>query len=421
MPAVEPAPVGRAAYGWLLLVTLALIGLAATVVPWGLLMGPMSGTVDPSAGLDTEALKEIADYRSRAVPLGLLTQAVSVLVALLLALTSWGARLVRGLPGQRWWPVQLTFAVVALVIIGRLAVLPLTVPLEAARRAAGLSIRSWPQWALDVARGMLVESVGTVVAIALLVGLARWGRRGWWLLASTLAGLLVVAGSYIYPLLVEPIFNSFEPLDESPLRTSLLDLADRDGLAVDEVLRVDASRRTTAVNAYVSGLGATRRLVVYDTLLNQATSSEVRLVVAHELGHTAENDVRNGTALGALGAMGAVTVLVLVAGAGPVRRRAGVAGVHSVQCVPLLVGLATVGMLVVLPVQNVMSRAIETRADIHALDLTHEDVAFVAMQRRFAVSNLTDPDPPRVLYAWFASHPSPAERIALAERWAMAR
>jgi len=186
-------------------------------------------------------------------------------------------------------------------------------------------------------------------------------------------------------------------------------------------LRVDASRRTTAVNAYVSGLGTTRRLVVYDTLLNQATSSEVRLVVAHELGHAAENDVRNGTALGALGAVSGVTVLVLVAGAGPVRRRAGVAGVHSVQAVPLLVGLATVGMLVVLPVQNAMSRAIETRADIHALELTNDDVTFVAMQQRFAVSNLTDPDPPRWLYAWFASHPSPAERVALAERWAMAR
>ncbi|CAN5631357.1 hypothetical protein BH24ACT11_BH24ACT11_18930 [soil metagenome] len=412
---------GRAAYGWLLLVTLVLVGLAMAVVPWGLPMGPLSGSVDPSAGLDTEALKEIADYRSRAVPLGLLAQAVSVLVALLLALTSWGAWLVRSLPGQRWWPVQLALAVVVLVIIGRLAVLPLTVPLEVARREAGLSTRSWPQWALDVAREMLVESVGTVVVVAVLVGLARWGRRGWWLLASTLTGLLVVAGSYLYPLLVEPMFNSFEPLDESPLRTSLLDLADRDGLAIDEVLRVDASRRTTAVNAYVSGLGTTRRLVVYDTLLNQATPDEVRLVVAHELGHAAENDVRNGTALGALGAVGGVTVLVLVAGAGPVRRRAGVAGVHSVQAVPLLVGLATVGMLVVLPVHNAMSRAIETRADIHALELTNEDVAFVAMQQRFAVSNLTDPDPPRWLYAWFASHPSPAERVALAERWAMAR
>ena len=412
---------GRAAYGWLLLVTLVLVGLAMAVVPWGLPVGPLSGSVDPSAGLDTEALKEIADYRSRAVPLGLLAQAVSVLTALLLALTSWGARLVRSLPGQRWWPVQLALAVVVLVIIGRLAVLPLTVPLEVARRKAGLSTRSWPQWALDVAREMLVESVGTVVVVAVLVGLARWGRRGWWLLASTLAGLLVVAGSYLYPLLVEPIFNSFEPLDESPLRTSLLDLADRDGLAIHEVLRVDASRRTTAVNAYVSGLGTTRRLVVYDTLLNQATSSEVRLVVAHELGHAAENDVRNGTALGALGAVSGVTVLVLVAGAGPVQRRAGVAGVHSVQAVPLLVGLATVGMLVVLPVQNATSRAIETRADIHALELTNDDVTFVAMQQRFAVSNLTDPDPPRWLYAWFASHPSPAERVALAERWAKAR
>ncbi|CAN5767880.1 M48 family metallopeptidase [soil metagenome] len=421
MPAGEPVPPGRAAYGWLLVVTTAVVTLAAVVVPWDWPLGDLSGSVDPRAGLSAETLDRIADYRSKAVPLGLLARAISVSIAVLLAVTPWGARLVRTLPGRRRWPVQLALASLALVVIGRVVAMPATVPLEVARREAGLSTRSWPEWVLDVARGVLVDSVATVLALGLLIGLARWGRRGWWLLASALAGLLVAAGAYLYPLLVEPVFNSFEPLPDGPLRTSLVRLAAQDGIPIDEVLRVDASRRTTAVNAYVSGLGSTRRLVVYDTLLQDATAAEVRLVVAHELGHTAEHDVATGTALGALGATAGVTVAVLIASAGPVRRRAGVAGLHTVEAAPLMLGLVAVGVLAVLPVQNLVSRAFEARADVHALDLTGDSATFEVMQRRFATTNLNDPDPPRWLYVWFASHPSPAERIALAQRWALAR
>ena len=114
------------------------------------------------------------------------------------------------------------------------------------------------------------------------------------------AAALVVALSFVYPLVIEPVFNRFSPLEEGELRTSLLRMAEDDGVLVEDVLVADASRRTSTLNAYVSGFGATRRIVVYDTLLDQAPAEQVRTVVAHELGHAAEHDVRNGTLLGAL-------------------------------------------------------------------------------------------------------------------------
>jgi len=407
----------RAAWAWLALTTLTLVVLAAVLVQWDWLPRGSSAPVDPTAGLPADTLAAIDDYRDTVVPLGLASTAVSLAVALGLALTPMGARLVRHLPGQRWWPLHLAVTVLTLIVIGWLAVLPLAVPAELAQRDAGLSTQDWPGWTLDVARGVLVEAVATTLALLVFVGLARWRRRGWWWFASVLAGAFVVAGSFLYPLLVEPVFNDFEPMRAGPLRTSLVELAAEDGMAVDEVLVADASRRTTALNAYVSGLGSSSRIVVYDTLLNGAPDDQVRLVVAHELGHAEADDVLVGTSLGALGAAAGVTLLVLVASSRPVRRCSGVRTLGAVEVVPLALGLVAMATLLSLPAQNLVGRAVEARADVHALELTGDVGTFVAGQRRLATANLSDPDPPRWLYGWFATHPTTAERIALARGW----
>src|SRR4029077_12310053 len=105
----------------------------------------------------------------------------------------------------------------------------------------------------------------------------------WWSIGAVLGATLVVVLSFAYPIVVEPVFNSFTPMPAGELRTSLLTMAARDGVPVRDVLVADASRRTNSLNAYVSGFGATRRIVVYDTLLKDATPDEVRLIVAHEL------------------------------------------------------------------------------------------------------------------------------------------
>ena len=138
------------------------------------------------------------------------------------------------------------------------------------------------------------------------------------------AAALVVLLSFVLPVIVEPIFNKFTPMAAGPLRTELIAMADRDGVPVRDVLVADASRRTRAVNAYVSGFGPTRRIVVYDTMLTEATPDEVVSVVAHELGHAKDNDVLIGTVIGALGTAAAVIVLYLLGSWGWLLRLAGV-------------------------------------------------------------------------------------------------
>ena len=139
--------------------------------------------------------------------------------------------------------------------------------------------------------------------------------------------------------------------------------------------------------------------------------------MAHELGHAARRDVLVGTLLGAIAAAAAVLALALVLSAGPLRRRVGATGMGDPRVVPLVLLLVAVGGLAVAPATNLVSRRIEARADVHALDLTRDPATFVASQRRLALSNLADLEPNPLAYALFATHPGVTERLALAREW----
>ena len=264
-----------------------------------------------------------------------------LLLTLVLGLTPVGGRLVawcgRRLGGS--WPATVVGGTVALSVVTTAIALPLSVAAELVLRRYGLSTQNWPGWSLDVLRATAVSAVVTALGLVLLVGFARRWPSGWWLPGAAVAAALVVVGSALYPLVIEPLSNDFRSMPPSAQRTALLQLAARDGQPVSDVLVADASRRTTAENAYVSGLGATRRLVVYDTLLRGADEREVELVVAHELGHVADHDVARGTALGALGAAWAVVALALLSRRRWWWRRSGAVGPGDPRAVALLLAL----------------------------------------------------------------------------------
>ena len=258
-----------------------------------------------------------------------------------------------------------------------------------------------------------VAIVVTSLALLVLIGCARRWRRAWPAITGGLLGCLVLVGSFVYPVVVEPLFNDFEPLPDGDLRTEILALADEEGVEIDDVLVADASRRTTTLNAYVSGFGSTRRVVVYDTLIESLTRDQALSVVAHELAHARHRDVVIGSVLGAAGAVLGVGALALALGALARRRLPGAAEPAVVPVVLALVALAT---LVTAPVQNGISRQIETRADVDALHATDDEAAFVGLQRKLALRSLADPTPPAWSQFWFGSHPPALKRMALADR-----
>jgi STE24 endopeptidase len=219
---------------------------------------------------------------------------------------------------------------------------------------------------------------------------------------------------WLFPVVIDPIFNEFKKLPPGRTRSDVLELARKAGVDVGEVYRVDASRRTTAANAYVNGLGHSKRVVLFDNLLTNFPRDQVRVVVAHELGHQKHNDVLRGLAWLALVAPAGTFLTQRLAeafgrryGLGDPSRKPGPAALPALA---LAVAIATLGFTVA---SNVLSREVEASADSFSLRLTDDPGAFVQFERKLALHNISDPDPPRVWQLLFGTHPTTLERIGI--------
>jgi STE24 endopeptidase len=400
-------------------VTLAVV--IAVLTPWDVLPEPPGGRtpVDPTAGLPPEQLRRAEDFAAALRPASLISLTLGLGVSAVLGLTRLGARLVTRVaaPLGGGWVAQVLLGVAALTVIGRLVTLPVSAYAEMVRHRYGLSTRGWGLWLRDVTVATAISALVTALALWSFLWLVRRAPRTWWAWSAGVAAGFVVVGSFLYPVLIEPAFNQFEPLPAGALRTDLLRLADESGVPVQDVLVSDASRRTTALNAYVSGLGSTRRIVIYDTLLDDLPDQQIESIVAHELGHVVHRDVLTGTLMGALGAAAATALFGWLLTWTPLLRRVGADGPGDPRVVPLVLFLLGAMSLLATPVQNTVSRQIEARADLFALDLTRDPDAFISMQRRLAETNLADPDPPAAWQWFFGSHPTAAQRVAFAHDW----
>jgi STE24 endopeptidase len=398
----------------------ALAVAAALLVPWHRPPAPRPDQLAALRDLPAAQVARSKAFHAALRPVSYTSMALGLAVALALGLTPLGAQIVAlvGRPFGGNWIARAVLGGLAVVFIGELATLPLAAWRHTILVRYELSTQGWGAWAVDVLKAYAVSAVIGAIALLGFFTITRLAPRWWWAFGAAGAGALVVLLSFVLPVLVEPVFNKFTPMEPGPLRTELLTLAERAGVPVRDVLVSDASRRTRAVNAYVSGLGPTRRIVVFDTLLREAPPEEVESVVAHELGHARDRDVVTGTLIGALGTAAAVVALYLLGDWAGLLRRAGVDSIAEPRAVALLVAVTALAGIVATPVQAIVSRRIEARADAHALALTGDPATFEAMQRRLAGVNLADPDPPAWEHRYFASHPSIVERVAAARAYA---
>ncbi len=292
------------------------------------------------------------------------------------------------------------------------ATLPVSALMRKRALDAGLATQSWGGWAVDLAKSTAIGGGLAGSGAALALGLMRRHGDRWWLTGGVAAGAAGAALTFAGPVLLDPMFNRFTPLADPGVRDDVLRLAGAAGVRVENVYQVDASRRTSAANAYVNGLGATRRVVLFDTLLETFTRAETRLVVAHELAHVRHRDVPRSLAHLAL-----VAPVALRAADRLARRLDRVEPATPARLPGLALGLGVVGAALMASA-NRLSRAVERRADSFALELTDAPAEFTSFERRIVVANLVDPDPPRWLTAVLASHPPAVERIGIARAYA---
>jgi STE24 endopeptidase len=288
-----------------------------------------------------------------------------------------------------------------------------------------ISIQSWPSWFWDWTKGELISFAVGLLLIYILYGVIRRSPRRWWLYFWMVTVPFVVLGIFITPLIIDPLFNKFEPLDKTQpqLVQSLENVVHRAGMNIppERMFLMKASEKTKALNAYVTGFGASKRVVVWDTTIAKMSTPETVFVFGHEMGHYVLNHVYKGIALTAVILF--VLFYLSYRGIGKLLARYGpgwgIRDINDWASLPALLLLLSIAGFFVSPIANSITRHVEHEADIYGLEVTHgltpdsSQVAAHAFQILGEV-DLGDPNPGEFIKIWLYNHPPVAERVRFA-------
>ncbi len=317
------------------------------------------------------------------------------------------------LPGYDLW------VIVLFIVVFQLGLFLLYLPFNFYRSFVlahqfGLSTQTVSGWLNDWFKSVLVILTTDGLMWTGFYALIRLFPRRWPVPGGALLFLFIVVFTLLSPILITPLFFEVKSLDDPNLSERIMVLAERAGMPVSDIEVIDASTKTTQVNAYVAGFGGAQRMVVYDTLLQGYTADEVEVVLAHELGHWFHRHVLWSVlglgAAGWLGLLGLRWLLSRTWSALTLRGPADVAGL------PYVMAIIAIASILSLPIQNGISRYAETQADEFALAVTQKPDVFISLFTQLAEQNLSLVNPPRWEKFIFYTHPSTVDRISRAEK-----
>lgn len=376
---------------------------------------------DPADWFPAEQLDRARRYQRPLRRMRALRTAVATAVVAAFAFGGVGA-VVLDASGADGWVERLLVLALALQV----AALAYDVPIDAwvdlvHDRRWAVSTQTGRGFVSDQARSFVLTAVTNVVLLVPLYALVR-GTGLWWLWGWALVMTVAVAFGFLHPIVIAPLFNRFTPLAPGDLADRVAAVARAAGVDIHGTLVADESRRSARHNAYVAGLGSTRRVVLFDTLLAEPPEA-VEQVVAHEIGHWRRHHVRRQVLVAAAGGLAVAVGLYAVEQWAWLLARADLgpeAALGDPASLPLLLLTAQVGAMVAGFAGAFVSRAFERQADEEALVLLGDPDGLVEMHRRLHVQNLADLDPGPLAYLG-RTHPPAAERMAFARAWAAHR
>jgi STE24 endopeptidase len=326
---------------------------------------------------------------------------------------AWLVSTVLLLGGMLWARPSLPLAVYPGLLVLLHAVM--TLPVEFYRsyvleRRYELSSEPFSAWLAGQAKVLLLAAALATLTTLIVYRLIAWSPDWWWIPAAA-AGVAVTAGlALLAPVMLLPLFYRLSPLDRPALSARLLDLSRRAGVPVLGVYEWALGAKTRRANAALVGAGATRRILLSDTMLAEYSDDEIEVVLAHELAHHAHRDIAKGIGLEfvLLLLAGYVAAAVLNAAWAPL----GLRSAADPAGLPLLALAAGGVLLATSPLVNAVSRASERRADAFALGLTSRRDAFISAMRRMGAQNLVEEHPSRATVWLYHTHPPIEERIA---------
>jgi Zn-dependent protease with chaperone function len=282
----------------------------------------------------------------------------------------------------------------------------------------GFSTQTFGAWALDELKSLVfgIIAVGVIPLLAFAWRAVESSPRRWWLWIAAGTLPVALAAVLLQPLVFDPMFNEFTPLQDQQLKAEILALGARADVPAKNVYQVDMSKQTKKVNAYVNGFGASQRIVLWDTTLESMSKDEILFVMGHEMGHYVLKHIWKGLAVIALLAFVAFGLVAWLTNACLARFGAawGVSDVRDLAALPLV--LAMLGLVSYLsqPVTNGLSRITEHEADVFALEVTQDGDAGGRAFLKLAALNKSDPEPAAWIRVLLYSHPPLADRIRFA-------
>jgi len=263
-----------------------------------------------------------------------------------------------------------------------------------------------------------VDAGLTALGFTIAFGLIDKFPKRWPVILWSVLVPLIAAGIFLAPLLIDPLFNKFTPMPAGPQRDGIERVAALSGIPNAAIFIVDKSRQTTKLNAYVTGLGSSTRIVIWDNTLQKLPQDQIEAIVAHEAGHYVLGHIVLGFALTSAGL---VALLLSAQKLGPLFLSRlpvswGIRGWTDPQAIPVILLFITVGSFIFAPVENAISREMERQADAFGLKVTKNPVAMARVFVSLSQQNLSEPAPPAIIQFWFFGHPSLRERILSALR-----
>ena len=275
-----------------------------------------------------------------------------------------------------------------------------------------LSRQSLTAWMKDQLKALAIAAPLTIAAVEIIYLLLRVDSKFWWIYASIVFIAFAIVMANLAPVLLLPLFFKFKPVENPDLQNRVDRLARRTGKRICGIFEWSLGEKTRKANAAVVGWGNTRRIIVSDTLLKNFSGEEIEVVIAHELCHHVKNHIWYGMA-----AQSFLTFAAFYAASRvlpPLARSFGFSGTEDVANFPLMALVMTILSLAALPAVNFFSRQLETAADLYALDVTGDALAFVSGMEKLAEINLVNKTPNKIVAFIFHSHPSVEDRVKLA-------
>ena len=317
-----------------------------------------------------------------------------------------------------WWLPTLLLSGAFYYVVLLILDFPLDVGRWAHMKAWGMTERPFSAWFSEY---LLATAISAPIEALVLVGLyllLRWLPHRWWIAAAVGSTALAIVFAFVLPIVIAPLFNTFTPIADTKWAAwekPLKDVVANANVPLDEVLVMNASTQSKHSNAYYTGFAGTRRIVLYDNLLEKHTLPEVESVMAHELGHWLYDHIVNGIALGGLALLFGFYVLsrilIWAQSAFGIDRPSDPAGL------PLVLLCGFLGGWLAMPLSCAVSRQFERQADMMALKLARQPDAFIAAEKKLAIDNIGNVAPTPWNVWLFATHPPAVERIQMAEEW----